>query len=239
MNAALMMNRLPFIPGNSLIISFTLHCTTYSLSISSCLRSNIRLDSMQFMQKVLAFLIVTALLAFLPWIVISQSASGRIYTNVHQLPEKTYGLLLGTSPGTKRINPFFLTRIEAAKELYERKKITHIIVSGDNSTAAYNEPLYMKTALLRAGIPEHAITMDVAGFRTLDSVLRAKEVFSLENNLTIISQPFHLERALYLARVHGIDAIGYGAADVNLSYGIQTYIREVGARWLAVYDSLR
>lgn len=171
--------------------------------------------------------------------IISFFAHGKIYTNIESVPDKTYGLLLGTSPGSGQSNPFFTTRIEATKELYERGKITHIIVSGDNSTYAYNEPLYMKTALLRAGIPESAITLDYAGFRTLDSILRAKEVFSLTDNITIISQPFHLERALYLAKIHNIDAIGYGAADVGLGYGMQTYIREIGARWVAIYDSIR
>ena len=97
----------------------------------------------------------------------------------------------------------------------------------------------MKNALLRAGVPEDKIIMDFAGFRTLDSVVRAKEVFSLTDDLTIISQPFHLERALFIAKLHKINAIGYAAADVNLSYGMQTYIREIGARWLAIYDGLR
>ena len=132
---------------------------------------------------------------------------------------------------------FFTTRIEAAKELYERGKIHHIVVSGDNANAAYNEPEYMKNALLKAGIPKDAITMDFAGFRTLDSVVRAREVFSLSGGFTIISQPFHVERALYLAQANGIDAIGYGAANVSLKYGLYAYLREIPARWLALYDA--
>lgn len=123
--------------------------------------------------------------------------------------------------------------------LFEQGKIEYVVVSGDNSTNSYNEPLYMKNALLRAGVPEDKIIMDFAGFRTLDSVVRAKEIFSLTDDLTIISQPFHLERALFIAKLHKINAIGYAAADVNLSYGMQTYIREIGARWLAIYDGLR
>ena len=174
----------------------------------------------------------------LPWLIISLSTIGEIYTDISEVPSKKYGLLLGTSPGAERKNPFFTTRIEATKMLYEKNKIEYIIVSGDNSSSAYNEPLYMKNALIRAGIPESAIVMDYAGFRTLDSVLRAKEIFSLTDDLIIISQPFHLERALFLAKFHNINAIGYGAADVNLAYGLQTYIREIGARWLAIYDTL-
>lgn len=104
-------------------------------------------------------------------------------------------------------NVFFSTRIEAAKTLYERGKIKHILVSGDNSTAAYNEPESMRKALLKAGIPKEDITLDYAGFRTLDSVVRANVIFGQENGFTIISQPFHVERALFLARANGIDAI--------------------------------
>lgn len=115
-------------------------------------------------------------------------------------------------------NPFFNTRIEAAKILYEQRKVEYIIVSGDNSTEAYNEPLYMKSELERRGIPTDHIIMDYAGFRTLDSILRTKEIFSLTDDITVISQPFHLERALFLAKYHKINAIGYGAADVSLAY---------------------
>ena len=97
----------------------------------------------------------------------------------------------------------------------------------------------MKTELERRGVATDKIVMDYAGFRTLDSVLRAKEIFSLTDDITIISQPFHLERALFLAKFHKINAIGFGAADVSLKYGLQTYIREIGARWLAMYDAIR
>jgi SanA protein len=86
-------------------------------------------------------------------------------------------------------------------------------------------------------VPEDIITMDYAGFRTLDSVVRASEVFSLTGGFTIISQPYHVERALYLARANHINAIGYGAANISLEYGLGAYIREIPARWLALYDA--
>ena len=95
----------------------------------------------------------------------------------------------------------------------------------------------MKTALIKAGVPEKDITLDYAGFRTLDSVIRAKEIFSLTGGFTIISQPFHIERALYLAKANHIDAIGYGAANVSIKYGPMAYLREIPARWLALYDA--
>lgn len=191
------------------------------------------------MRKFFLFSIIIGIIILLPWIIVSFATNGLIYDKIDEIPTKRYGLLLGTSPGANWNNPFFITRIEATKELYEKKKIEYIIVSGDNSTDKYNEPLYMKNALMRAWIPEEVIKMDFAGFRTLDSVLRAKNIFSLTDDLTIISQPFHLERAIFLAKFHNINAIGYGAADVNLYYWLQTYIREIGARWLAIYDAIK
>lgn len=191
------------------------------------------------MRKFFLFSIIIGIIILLPWIIVSFATNGLIYDKIDEIPNRKYWLLLGTSPGTNWNNPFFITRIEATKELYEKKKIEYIIVSGDNSTDKYNEPLYMKNALMRAWIPEEVIKMDFAGFRTLDSVLRAKNIFSLTDDLTIISQPFHLERAIFLAKFHNINAIGYGAADVNLYYWLQTYIREIGARWLAIYDAIK
>ena len=85
----------------------------------------------------------------------------------------------------------------------------------------------MRKALVKAGIPESAITLDYAGFRTLDSVVREKEVFGQGSGFTIISQPFHVERALFLARANSVDAIGYGSVNVSLSLGLRTYIREI------------
>lgn len=175
----------------------------------------------------------------LPWGIVSLSIQDRVYRDVDAIPEREVGLLLGTTPSIDGVNNvFYSTRIEAAKMLYERGKIHHILVSWDNSTAAYNEPEAMRKSLVKSWIPESAITLDYAGFRTLDSVVRAGEIFSLTGGFTIISQPFHVERALFLARANHIDAIWYGSANVSLSLGLRTYIREIGARWIALYDAI-
>lgn len=166
-------------------------------------------------------------------------ASGSLYRDVDTVPERSVGLLLGTTPSVDGMNNlFYTTRIEAAKMLYERGKIHHILVSGDNATASYNEPEAMRKSLVKAWVQESDITLDYAGFRTLDSVVRAGEVFSLTGGFTIISQPFHVERALFLARANHIDAIGYGSANISIELGLRTYIREIGARWIALYDAV-
>lgn len=190
------------------------------------------------MIRKIIFLFITALIVLvLPWIFISMTTYQRVYEDIDTIPEYEFGLLLGTSPWPQSSNLFFRTRIEAAKELYERGKIQRILVSGDNSTKEYNEPEMMRLALVKAWVDEKDITLDYAGFRTLDSVLRAKEIFSLTGGFTIISQPFHVERALFLADANGISAIGYGAKDVSPKYGLYAYTREIGARWLALYDA--
>ena len=119
--------------------------------------------------------------------------------------------------------------IDAAVELYKAGKINYILISGDNRKEEYNEPEEMKKALMQKGVPEKSIYLDYAGFRTLDSVVRAKEVFG-QTRLTIISQRFHNERAIYLAEKNGITAIGFNARDVDVYAGLKTNIRELFAR---------
>jgi SanA protein len=191
------------------------------------------------MRRLFTTLIILAVMLALPWALISWMTKGRIYRDPDTTPERKVWLLLGTTPSVNGIqNMFFSTRIEAAKALYEKKKITHILVSWDNSTVGYNEPQAMKNALMRAWIPEGDITLDHAGLDTLDSVVRAKVIFGQEDGFIIISQPFHVERALFLAYSRNIDAIGFGAANVSFDIGKKTYIREVGARWKAIIDVL-
>ncbi|MBP9779349.1 YdcF family protein [Candidatus Gracilibacteria bacterium] len=188
------------------------------------------------MRKFLQILLAFGIFLMLPWGIISLSTQNRVYREVESIPSREVGLLLGTTPGINSSNLFFRTRIEATKELYERGKIRHILVSGDNGNPDYNEPEAMRLALIKAGIPNEDITLDYAGFRTLDSIVRAKEIFSLTGGITIISQPFHIERALFISNAYHIDAIGYGAANISLKFGAYPYIREIGARWIALYD---
>lgn len=145
--------------------------------------------------------------------------------------------MLGTSRYTKRgfENPYFANRIKAAVQLYKKGKIKHILVSGDNRLKEYNEPRFMLNALLKEGIPESAITMDFAGFRTLDSIVRCREVFG-QQKTTIISQKFHNQRALFLANHRKLDAVGFNAQDVPLAWSWKVRFREYLARCKAVLD---
>ncbi len=153
------------------------------------------------------------------------------------LPQMKTGLLLGTSKSLNNgfPNAYFYNRIFAAVELYKIGKIQYIIVSGDNSRKDYNEPEDMQLALMEHGIPQNKIFLDFAGFRTLDSVVRAKEIFG-QTKLIIISQKFHNERAVFLARQNGMEAFGYNAADVNKYAGFKTNMREYLAKAKAYWD---
>lgn len=151
--------------------------------------------------------------------------------NLTNLPNEKVGLVLGTSKtlADGRVNLYFKYRIDAATELYKAGKVQYFIVSGDNSVEHYNEPEDMKLALMTNGVPETQIFEDFAGFRTLDSVVRAKEIFG-QKSFIIISQRFHNERAIFLAQKNGIEAYGYNAKDVNAYSGFKTNLREKFAR---------
>jgi SanA protein len=164
-------------------------------------------------------------------LVVARSAKPRLYADAGTIPHHKAGLLLGTNKVLKNgwVNLYFRYRIEAAVALYKAGKIDYIIVSGDNGRDNYNEPQDMIDELVRNGIPANRIYPDYAGFRTLDSVVRCKEIFG-QDSITIISQQFHNERALYLAQKNGIYAIGFNARDVAAYGGFKTKLREVFAR---------
>ena len=165
---------------------------------------------------------------------------GKTFVSDSRVPNNKIGLLLGTSPVssyTKKSNPYYYYRIDAAVRLYKSGKIKRILISGDNRHKSYSEPDMMKNDLMKRGIPGHHIYLDFAGFRTLDSVVRAKKVFKL-NEFTIISQEFHNERAICLANWQGIEAVGYNAKDISVKKGVKVQIREIFARVKLVLDMI-
>ena len=159
------------------------------------------------------------------------------YDDVDAVPYNRVALVLGTSKyligGSS--NHYFKYRIKAAAELYNNGKVDYILVSGDNATVQYNEPRQMRRALIQAGIPAKVIYSDYAGFRTLDSIVRAKEVFG-QAHFTVVSQAFHNERAIFIARHFGIEAVGFNAKDPSAYQGIKTRVREVFARLMGLLD---
>jgi SanA protein len=166
------------------------------------------------------------------------AARRALYDDLGTVPATHTAMLLGTS---KRLaggadNPFFYHRIEAVVALYKAGKVRVILVSGDNSDEYYNEPADMRAELVARGIPAEAIILDYAGLRTLDSVVRANSIFEL-NHFIIVSQRFHLERALFIARSKNISAVGFVARDpASIWMQIRITGRELLARIATVLD---
>lgn len=146
-------------------------------------------------------------------------------------------LILGTS---KKISPdqgnrHFENRIRRAGQLYRAEKVKHLLVSGDNGSRYYNEPNDMRDALEDLGVPRSQITRDFAGFRTLDSMVRAHEIFQLEA-FTVVSDGFHLPRAIFIGRHFGLDVVGVASEPVPIRQALKTHVRECLARVKAVLD---
>ena len=173
-------------------------------------------------------------------VLVNRSAEGLCYSSTDDMPYRRVALLLGTTRlgRTGNPNPYFNNRITACAELYRAGKVSKVLVSGDNSRRGYNEPVDMRQALIEAGVPDSDIVLDYAGFRTYDSMVRAKKVFG-QDSLIVISQQWHNERALYIASRIGVDAIAYNAADVDYrATQMRMAVREWLARTKMVFDLL-
>jgi len=190
-------------------------------------------------KHVAALLLPMVAVCAMLWIVdlyISEAAEGAVYDSIDAIPCKPAALVLGTAKHAHgRENRFYNHRLDAAAKLFIEGKVRAILASGDNSTSGYDEPTQMKIDLEKRGVPGKYITLDYAGFRTLDSVVRAKEVFGLDDYI-IVSQRFHCERALYIAREKGHRATAFAAKQVSGIFGVKVRLREVLARCKAFLD---
>jgi SanA protein len=168
---------------------------------------------------------------------VNSETRNQIFFHLNEIPKNKVGLLLGTAKyqdkARQMINPYYQYRIDAAVELYMAGKVDYIIVSGDNSTVYYNEPLLMRNDLVARGVPESRIIMDNAGFRTLDSILRCRDIFG-QTSFTIISQPFHNQRACFIANHKNVQAIAFCARDGDDYLAVT--LREKMARLRMVLD---
>ena len=187
------------------------------------------------LKRVLLVIVVltAAVVAFTIYanITVVSMAEGHIFTEIQNVPHNRVGLLLGTNPRHRygRTNTYFTNSIRTAADLYQAGKIDYIIASGDNHTKEYDEQTAMQDSLMALGVPQNRIVLDFAGFRTLDSVVRAKEVFGCDS-LTIISQADHNARALYIARSNCIEAV---AVSAPIRSGRAVRIRLTLREWLA------
>ncbi len=184
---------------------------------------------------VLFIIFVATLLLLDRWV--SAQTESQIYHDPAKLPAYKVGLVLGTSKYiAKTLNPYYTYRMSAAVDLYNKHKVDVFLVSGDNAHRSYNEPRTMKRDLLKAGVAKNEIVLDYAGFRTLDSVVRAKEVFDT-NRFVIITQQFHCERALFIADHYNINATCLAVQEPQRGMAsFKIRVREVFARIKAMID---
>ncbi len=168
--------------------------------------------------------------------IVVKNAKGKVFSETDSITPTKWGLLLGTTPQTRignRQNLFYKNRIDAAVQLYKAGKIEKILVSGaENSLEGVNEVVCMRDSLVARGVDAGAIVLDGKGNRTLESVVRAVNVYGI-HRFIVISQRFHNERAIYQAEHLDLDVngiTGFNADDVHTGTSFLIYLREYLAR---------
>ena len=189
--------------------------------------------------RITLYLMVTFIILLIGnYLYIDNFSKDLIYQDIKKVPPKKVALILGTTKYVKKgkINYFYKYRIEAGAKLFLNGKVKALLVSGDNSSRYYNEPVRMKKDLIKLGVPSKYITLDYAGFRTFDSIIRANKVFGVDDYI-IVTQPFHLKRAIFIAKKKGFNAIGFAAKEKKFTLAqYRMFFREVLARAKAFLD---
>ncbi|MEO8613239.1 MAG: ElyC/SanA/YdcF family protein, partial [Chloroflexota bacterium] len=181
---------------------------------------------------------VIGLRAYSAW-----QAHGQIYT-VESVPDRPVAIVFGAQVlPSGRLSAMLADRVKVGAELYQTGKVKALLLTGDNSVANYNEPEAMRQYALGLGIPDSAIVLDYAGFRTYDSCYRARAIFKVDQAI-LVTQDFHLDRALLTCNQLGVDAVGV-AADFVRPEGysnramLESEFREFPATAVSVLDLLR
>ncbi len=167
-----------------------------------------------------------------------KAMSPRVYRDIKALPTEPVAIVLGAKVYPNgRLSAVLCGRVDAAVDLYKAGKVRKLLMTGDNSSLSYDEVTPMKEYAMAKGVPEIAIVRDYAGFRTFDSCYRAKHVFDIDRAV-MVTQDFHIARAVYLARRCGIDAVGFVAPNNMSARELCTMEgRELPAALMAVADT--
>jgi SanA protein len=182
--------------------------------------------------KTILFSIFAVLLVLLiSNLIIVVSTHDAVFYQIDDVEPHNVAVVLGTSRYLRsgQSNPWFNNRITAAAQLYHSGKVKYFILSGDNRTVNYNEPEQMRREMRKNNVPDSVMYLDYAGLRTLDSMVRSREIFG-QDTIIIVSQRFHNQRAVFLARAHNIYAVGYNAVNPEEYNTTKVMFREVFAR---------
>ncbi len=186
-----------------------------------------------------AMLILPFLLLLGANLLVIYGSSAHLFDHPEEISWHEAALVLGTSHRVRDggPNPFFHYRIATAASLYHEGKVGVLLLSGDHRTPWYNEPEQMRIHLKALGVPEDDIILDPAGLRTYDSVMRCREVFGFDR-FVVVSQAFHNQRAVFIARYLGMEAVGLNAPDPEKNSGSSIHTREWFARVVLFRDLL-
>ncbi|WP_308312038.1 SanA/YdcF family protein [Streptomyces albipurpureus] len=154
---------------------------------------------------------VASVIALAPATWMHMVADSRV-TTVAQVPAQEVAVVFGAGLWQGRPTAYLAHRLDAAAELYRTGKVKVVLVTGDNSRVEYDEPDAMRTYLTKRGVPDGRIVSDYAGFDTWDSCVRAKKIFGVDRAV-LVTQGFHIRRALTLCRSAGVDSYGIGVAE--------------------------
>ncbi|MGW3568339.1 SanA/YdcF family protein [Streptomyces sp. NPDC000941] len=176
-----------------------------------------------------------SVLALLPATWLRLSTDARVRT-VADVPKAPVAVVFGAGLWNGEPSPYLAHRLDATAELYERGKVRAILVTGDNSRHDYDEPDAMRSYLVRHGVPDGRIVSDYAGFDTWDSCSRAERIFGV-HRAVLVSQDFHIRRALALCEAAGIDAYGVGVAEPHDATWLFGGAREAVAAGKAALDA--
>jgi SanA protein len=183
----------------------------------------------------LVLVVGVAALGFVVWTLTARYERA-IYTQAQAVPAAPVALVFGAGywpDGTP--SDIMMDRVAAAVELYRAGKVRKLILSGDNRFLNYNEPGKMKEYALSLGCPADAIVLDYAGRRTYDTCYRARDIFG-QREVILVTQRYHLPRALYVCEGLGMQAVGYAADRREYVHIREYWLREVPALWLAWVD---
>jgi SanA protein len=186
--------------------------------------------------RVAAIVLMAGALAWYAERRLDRAAEAKSFTDIGKVPAVNVALVLGTAPIGPEGGPnrYFVYRLDAAAALYKAGKAKYFIVSGTRE-GRYDEPTAMRAGLIERGVPADVIYRDFDGDRTLDSIVRARRIYG-QTRLVIVSQRFHLARALFLALHEGITAWGFEARDVDTPYSIFTELRRYPSALRAYWD---
>jgi vancomycin permeability regulator SanA len=173
-----------------------------------------------------------------PYMLLARHQSARLYRQIDAVPPRPVAIVFGALVDRGgRLSPVLRARVDSAVALYKAGKVRKLLMTGDNGSNRYDEVTPMKAYAVSKGVPAGNIVRDYAGFRTYDSCWRAKRIFGVDRAI-LVTQAYHLPRALYLADTVGIDAIGFVAPDCATPNEVAGFERrEANAVILAYLDT--